>query len=316
VVGGHRRRVAGVDLLQGPGDEPVGVAAPGRAEAEVGDLPDPVVGEVVGVGPLVPHQAAAPQLVQPADQGRLAGLAGLGEDVGAELPPDGRGHADQVASRGRQLGEAGLDHGLDPRGDRGRLVLPAPAGAQGLDHEQRVALGLGEQPGRLRALERVAAQPLGERGRLLGGQPPDLDLGDPVERPQPGDQVVQRVVRVQLLGPDGRHDQQRGLGPGAEEVVEELEGLPVGPVEVVGDQQERAGGGQHGPGEGLEQQPSLVAVGRWRGVREVGGGRAELGQEADELGQPGPVEPSEVPGQGVRAQPPHHRPVGQGPSAG
>ncbi|HEX2159099.1 MAG TPA: hypothetical protein VHS79_19270, partial [Actinomycetes bacterium] len=73
-LGGHRGRVGGVDLLQGPGDEPVGVAAPGRAEAQVGDLPDPVVGEVVGVGPLVADQAAAPQLVQAADRGRLAGL--------------------------------------------------------------------------------------------------------------------------------------------------------------------------------------------------------------------------------------------------
>ena len=95
--------------------------------------------------------------------------------------------------------------------------------------------------------------------------------------------------------------------------MQELQGLPVRPVEVVGDQQERAGGRQDGPGERLEQQPALVAVGRRRGGGEAGDGRAELGQEPGELGQLGRVEPAQVPGQGARAEPGHHRPVGQRP---
>jgi hypothetical protein len=310
-LGGHRRRVAGVQAFQGPRHPPVGVAAPGRAEAEVGDLPDPVVGEVVGVGTLVADQAAPPQLVEGADQLLLAGLAGQGEGVGGELPPDGGGHPDQVAGRAGELGQPGLDHDLDPGGDRGGLVLAPPAGPQRLDHEQRVALGVGEQAAGLGLAERVARQPLGQGGRLLLGQPSHLDLGDPVEGAQPGDQVVGGMAPVQLLAPGRGHHQQGCLGPGPEQVVEELQGLPVGPVEVVGDQQEGPGRSQDRPGQGLEQ-PAPIGVGRGGGWW-TGPGRAELGQQACELDPPGRVEPAQVPGQGVRAQPGHHRPVGERP---
>src|SRR5512133_2666324 len=68
---GHRRRVVGVQPFQGPGHPQVGAPALGRAHGLVGDLADPVVGEVVGVGPPVPDDPAPPQLVQVADQGLL-----------------------------------------------------------------------------------------------------------------------------------------------------------------------------------------------------------------------------------------------------
>jgi hypothetical protein len=41
--------------------------------------------------------------------------------------------------------------------------------------------------------------------------------------------------------------------------------------------------------------------------------RAELGKQAGKVALPGRVEPSWLPGQGVRAQPRHHRPVGERP---
>jgi hypothetical protein len=190
-LGGHRRRVAGVQPLQGAGDAPVEVAAPGRAESQIGDLPDPVVGEVVGIRPLVPDHAAPPQLVQAADQVQRSGLAGLGEHVGGELPPDGRGDADQVAGRPGELGEPGLDHSLDPGGDRRGRAPPGPPGAHRLDHEQRVALGLGEQAVDVRILQQPPEQALRQGRRLLPGKAPDLDLDDQLQRPQPGQQGPQ-----------------------------------------------------------------------------------------------------------------------------
>jgi hypothetical protein len=85
--------------------------------------------------------------------------------------------------------------------------------------------------------------------------------------------------------------------------VEELEGLLVGPVQVVGDQQQRPGRGQHRPGERLEQQPPLVGAGRRLGRERAGRRLAHLREDADELAQVRRVEPSQVPGQRVGTEP-------------
>ena len=272
------------------------------------------MGEVVGVGALVADDPPPPQLVEGADQLLLADLAGLGEHVGGELPPDGGGDPDQVAGRRREPGEPRLDHRLDPGGHRPSLPRPAvPAGAQHLDHEQRVALGLGEQALGLGVGQLMAGQPPAEGRRLPGREAAELELDELPEGGQPGAERVQGMLVAQVVVAGGGGHQQRGLRPGPEQVVEELEGLGVGPVQVVGDQQQRPARGQQGPGQGVEQPLAPVAVRQRAWGREVGHPGAELGQEPGELAQQGRVQPRQRPGQPLLAQPGHHRPVGERP---
>jgi hypothetical protein len=117
---------------------------------------------------------------------------------------------------------------------------------------------------------------------------------------------------VDLLAPGGGRHQQRGGRLEAEQVVEEPQGLPVGPVQVVGDQQQRPARGQQRPGQGVEQPPAPVAVGQRVRARDVGRLGAQLGQQPAELTHQGRVQPGQLPGQRLLAQPGHHRSVGQG----
>ena len=83
-------------------------------------------------------------------------------------------------------------------------------------------------------------------------KPPEIDLGEAIQHLQPGDEIVQGMLLVHLLAPRRRHHEQMGCRLDAQEVVEELQRLPVVPVQVVRDEQERPTGHEDRPGDRVE----------------------------------------------------------------
>ncbi|MFN8537681.1 MAG: hypothetical protein U0232_09425 [Thermomicrobiales bacterium] len=196
----HRAGVVGKNPLQRAGDAQVLLPPPHRTEGEVGDLADRVVAEVVGVAPLLAHEAALPEFVQAAHEGRLVRFARPRQHLRRELPPDRRGHPDQLTGRCRQLRQPRLDHRLHLRVQPRPPGLPRlPPRAQGLHHKERAPLRLAVELVRAHLPQRSPGQPLGERRRLPPRQPPERDLGAALQHPQPGEEVVQGVLRGQLL---------------------------------------------------------------------------------------------------------------------
>ncbi len=121
VVRGDPSARTGVRALQRRGDPQVQQPPPGRPDAQVGHLADPVVAEVVAVlvrAAVRPDDPAAPQLVQSPRGGVRIDGGGLGEQLDAERPPDGAGDVHQAAGRFAQPRQAGLDHRLDPGAHR------------------------------------------------------------------------------------------------------------------------------------------------------------------------------------------------------
>jgi len=118
----------------------------------------------------------------------------------------------------------------------GHASTVGPAGSNRLHDEQRVALRLTPEPFRVRAGQCGPGQPLGQCGGSVRGSPREVDLGEPVHRADPPEQFGQRRVGLDLLAAGGRDDQQARVGSGAQQVVQELQRLPITPVGVVGDQ--------------------------------------------------------------------------------
>src|SRR5262249_10224994 len=137
-----------------------------------------------------------------------------------------------------------------------------PSGAQGLDDEQRVALGLAVQLVGVRRIERVADDPLGANGRLLPGEPTEGALGQAAPGPPPGPTVVPGMAMGDVLAPCRGRDEQAGFRLGSQEIVEELQRFAVPPLEVIGYEQERPPGREDRPGDRVEQPLSLLALGQ------------------------------------------------------
>src|SRR5688500_11463263 len=110
------------------------LAAPGRTLAEIGDLADFVVAEVIGVGPPFADDPAPPQLVETPHERFFVDPTRTGEDIDGEGPADRRGETDHLPGRFGQPRQAGLDRGLHFRTQPAALGPSAlPTGAQRFD---------------------------------------------------------------------------------------------------------------------------------------------------------------------------------------
>ena len=138
-------------------------------------LADAAVTEVVGVEPVGAHDPAPPQLVEPADERLLVETAGVGQDRAGELAADRRGDARQLVRRPGEPRQPRGDHRLDPV-----AVAAFRAGLDGLDEEQRVALGLGEQ-----ALGLGLAEPLPSIRSASRSDSPRLSRSSPISVQRP-----------------------------------------------------------------------------------------------------------------------------------
>ncbi len=115
-------------------------------------------------------------------------------------------------------------------------LFALPSGAQRLDHEERVALGVTVELVCVQLLQRAPGDPLGKDGCILSGEPAEVDLRESSQGMQTGAQVVQGMPAVDFFAPRSGRDEQAGFRLNPQEVVEELQRFPVPPVKVVGHQ--------------------------------------------------------------------------------
>ena len=157
----------------------------------------------------------------------------------------------------------------------------ADTGPDGLDDEQRIALGVHVQGIRGGLVEAIVGQMPAQLDGVGAREPLEWHLRDPVDQLQsPGDRQ-ERVLGVELLRPDGDDDDQRARRRLAEEVVEQLQTRCIAPLRVVDEEEHGTTGGREGMDDGSEQTQSVGAIARagWRRPR-----RAELRQQSGQLG--------------------------------
>ncbi|HWH05996.1 MAG TPA: hypothetical protein VNT23_06140, partial [Gaiellaceae bacterium] len=191
------------------------------------------------------NDTAPPQLVQTADEDLVAGVAGVGEDLGSELATDRRGETRQPGRRIGQPCQPCGDNRMDLLGHlasrrRDRLGLAV----QRLDEEQWVAFAFVVEALGLALCHRFAQNPLGEQSRLRSVKATEADLAGYAARLERGHELTHGVITVGLLAAGGRRHEQSRLRFRTQQVMDELQGLHVAPLKVVGDQQERRSGRQ------------------------------------------------------------------------
>lgn len=165
--------------------------------------------------------------------------------------------------------------------------------------------------GGVRVGEGVPGQPPGEDGCFAAGEPREFDLGGPFQHLQADEEVVQGMVRRQLLAPQRRRHEQRDIWRGAQEVVEELQGLPVEPLEVVGDEQERPTRGADRPVQRIVEPLPLLSLRERLRVGKARHLRQEFREESRQFREARAIQLLGYPIQRVRAEPFHDRPVGE-----
>ena len=294
---------------EGLGHAPVQTAPLGGARLAVGHVPQPVVGEVVRVRPLLADDALPPELVEGA-RDHLFVAHQAHEDVQVEGAPDhgrGRGRLPGVV---RELGQAAGDHrvraGRKPGDsllrDARRRLAPA-LGPHRLHDEEGIALGLPVEPGGRVRVEDPVPDLGGQLRRLRRVQRLEGDLGELRCAPQVPEERRERVRGVELLRTRGPEDEQARLGiePGQE--MEPLEGLAVAPLQVVDEEQQRRRSRERRPGQALEEAQPVAELRHGRGPRQARPGGQQLGQDPRDLDAPHVLETGEVRREGVAAQP-------------
>jgi hypothetical protein len=90
------------------------------------------------------------------------------------------------------------------------------------------------------------------------------------------------MLLLQLFVPRCRSDEQGRVGLGAKEVVQELQRLAVGPLQIVRDEEDGRAGHEDGVDERVEEPLPLLALRQPRRRRKIELTR-ELGEETSEL---------------------------------
>ena len=165
------------------------------------------------------------------------------------------------------------EHGGRPQQRPARLGEAADAGAHDVAHGRGHAQRGGARPRQLADEERVAARTAGDRGDDVGVGPPAHPIG---ERGGDGDGVPARELdhhptrrRIELSGADGGDDQQPGARHLPGHVGEQRQGVGVGPLHVVEDEDEPGVLGDRGEEarDGVEEREPVARRAR-RAARE------------------------------------------------
>ena len=160
--------------------------------------------------------------------------------------------------------------------DRAALAQVAPE----LAEEQRRAAGqLADRGGELRRRLRVG-RGADERADLVVAEPAEREPRHAVEARQVGERVRERGPDLLAAVAVGRDDEQPRLGSRPREPAEQVQRLAVGPVDVVGDEQQRLQRGSSRRSSSDRRALEQVAVGL-RVARRHGraGEPLELGHE-------------------------------------
>ena len=164
---------------------------------------------------------------------------------------------DQLARRRRTAGRAAPRSLPAPAGS---AAVGPPAGAQRLDHEQRVALGLGEQ--RVGVDARRRGEPLGEHGGLRAATTGRARSRSRARAPAAPRRARAAGARVELLA---RAPSRRPAAAPPAGCAAGSAGTAASrgrPVQVVGDQQQRRGRAEQRAGDRVEQPLALLALGQ------------------------------------------------------
>ena len=138
--------------------------------------------------------------------------------------------------------------------------------AQMTDHllnEQRVALGpLLDRGGEART-DLLSLQGIDHAVNFLGRQPAQAEAGEAPHAPQIGKRASEWVGAIHFDVTVGAHDEDTRLPKMADEVHEEFQRAPVGPVQVLEHEEEptgrrRAGRGVEKAGHRLVEPPAIV----------------------------------------------------------
>jgi len=250
-----RRRGRVSAVLKRPRDREMRLAAARRAERGVGGIADPAMAEVVGVRTMRADDPAAPQLIQGADECLLRHSGSGGQHVRGERAPDRRADPGQLSGGPGQPRQAASDHRLHLRRGRGRI------GPQRLDDEQRAALAVAVQAPEFGRVKRRPRDALGQQRRLRAAEPVKLDLGAAPERLQRRRQASEWMALVEFLAPGGCGDEQPCRRRRAHQVVDHAQGLRVGPLRIVDDQQQRCPCGQQRAPDRVEQPVPQLRLG-------------------------------------------------------
>ena len=184
-----------------------------------------------------------------------------------------------------QLGVEGAEPAFEEPGDRGRHRVRVERAsrvfgfADQLGHIQRVAGGAGGDGGahRVGAAGQVDAAGVEELGHFADGEPlePQRRRGN-----QPVD-LSQRARDGRWRLPEDQHDEARTVGQASHDVAEQGQRVPVGPVQVVDDHEQRSVGREAQRGAHRAKQPRGGLLRRHR-HRVVGAGH-EVGHERREV---------------------------------
>ena len=228
---------------------------------------------------------------------------GRGQEVHVEVGPDDRAVHEQVADgRGEavETGREQVEHDLGNADVLGaaaapppRVLVGVPLRAQVLEqfgHEERVAGGVGVERSRDRRLR--SAEPVGDDpGDVVRGEATQRDAGHPHLAGDVGDDPAQHGVVEVGFGAVTEHDEESLFRVRAQDVAQDVEGVAVGVLDVVEqDQRGRVPGRplDHA-GEGVEE----VAA----SVERSGGATGSSGSSAasSEASRPLPATKSSVP---------------------
>jgi hypothetical protein len=276
------------ELLDGRDDGGMQRAAMGRQQREVGDLPDPVVGEIEALARRVQHPP--PDQLLETLGGVMVGEAGRAvKELELELAPDDGGHARQLAPARTEAVETAGNHIAHPTRQRqaGRTPerLALADCPHGLDHDERIPSArlphlLGQlRPGGRRA--RSSEEP-DQRQRLVASEPRQHQTGEP-----PVLQLVERAAKDRAVGhlllANADRDQDWRLVEAATEEREEPEAHLVRPVDVLEHEDERLLEGEM-PKQSNKSFEQAQGIAPFRHRRQVRG--EELRKQPRELGDP------------------------------
>ena len=185
------------------------------------------------------------------------GAQRLVEDVGGQSGGLGEqvvGHPSAGRGRGlHDLAGGGVETVEPDQEQPGQVLgedLVGTAGADQLLDEERVALGPVDD-GRHLGLGQgaVGLEHPHEAAYVVARERLELEPLDVAQAGPLGDLAAQRVAAVQVVGAVGRHQLDLAREGAGEQEAEQVEGGPVGPVDVLDDEQQRPVGG----GDVLEQ---------------------------------------------------------------
>jgi hypothetical protein len=163
------------------------------------------------------------------------------------VPDPAAGHGGHLEDLLGELGQ-GLDAAEEHVGEglgQGDVGPDGP-GRDQLLGEERVALGAGQDAVDHHRGDRLAGhglEVLGQLGPAEGGEFDALQVG---QADQLGQQRPQRVAAVELVGAVAGDQGDPAAAQGPDEERQQVAGGPVGPVQVLDDQQQRGELGQAG----------------------------------------------------------------------